>query len=92
MQIGGAAGFRTLDADPTAGFSVPFVPNLIHPIHTYVNAAVAAGFEILECQEPTFPKAGLEANPADAVLPEAVEQAFTGLPFIVVWRFRKTTG
>ena len=89
VQFGGVAGFRDQAADPTAGFTLPFVPNLHHPMHTYVNAAVAAGFEIEECREPTFPRAGMEMNPAYAVLPDAVTQAFGGLPFIVVWRLRK---
>lgn len=89
VQFGGVAGFRDQGADPTAGFTLPFVPNLHHPLHTYVNAAVAAGFEIEECQEPVFPESGLEANPAYAILPEAVKQAFGGLPFIVIWRLRK---
>jgi SAM-dependent methyltransferase len=89
VQFGGVAGFRDRDADPAQGFTMPFVPNLHHPLHSYVNAAVAAGLEIIECREPEFPDSGLEANPAYAVLPDAVRQAFGGLPFIVVWRMRK---
>lgn len=89
VQFGGVAGFRDESADPTKGFTLPYVPNLLHPLHTYLNAAVAAGLEVVECREPTFPDSGIEANPAYAVLPDAVRQAFDGLPFIVVWRFRK---
>ena len=89
VQFGGVAGFRDPDADPADGFTLNFVPNLHHPMHTYVNAAVAVGFEVVECREPVFPEAGMAANPAFAVLPDAVRQAFGGLPFIVVWRFRK---
>ncbi len=89
VQFGGVAGFRDPEADPTQGFTMPFVPNLHHPLHTYVNAAVAAGLEIVECREPVFSDEGLQANPAFAVLPDAVRQAFGGLPFIVVWRMRK---
>ncbi|MGI9603312.1 MAG: class I SAM-dependent methyltransferase [Acidimicrobiales bacterium] len=89
VQFGGVAGWRDLDADPTQGFVLPFVPNLLHPLHTYVNAAVAAGLEVAECREPTFPESGLTANPAYGFLPEAVVQAFDGLPFVVVWRFLK---
>lgn len=89
VQFGGVAGFRDPDADPTQGFTMPFVSNLHHPLHTYVNAAVAAGLAILECREPTFPDEGLETNPAHAVLPDAVRQAFGGLPFLVVWRMTK---
>ena len=89
VLLGGVAGFRHPNADPTQGFTMPFVPNLHHPLHTYVNAAIAAGLEIVECREPTITEEGLEANPAFAVLPDAVRQAFGGLPFVVVWRMRK---
>jgi SAM-dependent methyltransferase len=89
VQFGGVAGFRDPGADPAQGFTMPFVPNLHHPLHTYVNAAVAAGLEIVECREPTYPEAGYQANPAYAVLPDAVTQAYDGLPFLVVWRMRK---
>lgn len=89
VQFGGVAGFRDLDADPAAGFTLPFVPNLLHPIHTYIAAARRAGLEILECHEPTFPASGLQASPAYAIFPDAVRQAFEGLPFLVIWRFRR---
>lgn len=87
--FGGVAGFPDPDSDPTAGFTMPFVPNLLHQMHAYVNAAVAAGLEIVECREPSWPTSGLAANPAYAVIPDAVDQAFGDLPFIVVWRMRK---
>ncbi len=89
VQFGGVAGFRDSESDPLAGFTMPFIPNLLHPLHTYVNAAISAGLEIVECREPTFTEAGMAGNPAYAVMPEAVSQAFEGLPFIVVWKFRK---
>lgn len=89
VQFGGVAGFRDVDADPADGFTMPFVPNLHHPIHTYIGAALAAGLEIVECHEPTFPSSGLEANPAYAIVPDAVRQAYEGLPFLVIWRFRR---
>ena len=89
VLFGGAATFPDAEPDPDGGLRLPFVPNRHHPMHAYVNAAVGAGLEVLECREPIFPAEGLAANPAHAVLPEAVEQAFGGLPFVVVWRFRK---
>lgn len=91
VQLGGVAGFRdrSADRDRSGGFTLPFVPNLHHPLHTYVNAAIAAGLEIVECREPTFPPSALETNPAYAVVPDAVREAYTGLPFLVVWRLRK---
>jgi len=89
VQFGGVAGFRDPGVDPAKGFTLSYVANLHHPLHTYINAATAVGLEILECQEPTISAAGLESNPAYAILPEAVSQAFGGLPFLVVWRFQK---
>lgn len=88
VQIGGVAGFRDLDADPAAGFTMPFVPNLHHPVHTYVKAAVGAGLEILDCEEITYPESAIESNPAYAVLPDAVRQAYEDVPFILVWHLR----
>lgn len=88
VQFGGVAGFRDRDADPSDGFTMPFVPNLHHPLHGYVNAAVAAGLEIVGCDEVEYPESAIQANPAYAVLPDAVRQAYTGLPFIVIWQFR----
>ena len=87
--FGGAAAFRDPDADPAEGMTIPFVRNLAHPVHTYVNAAVAAGLEIVECREPTHAPETFALNPAYAVFPDAVEQAFSGLPFLLVWRMRK---
>lgn len=94
VQLGGVAGFRdrASAAERTDGFTLPFVPNLLHPLHTYVNAAVAAGLEIVECREPTFPESAIVTNPAYAMVPDAVREAYTGLPFIVVWRLRKPSG
>ena len=91
VQLGGVAGFRDRGSGGrrTDGLTLPFVPNLLHPLHTYVNAAVAAGLEIVECREPTFPESALETNPAFAIVPDAVREAFSGLPFIVVWSLRK---
>ena len=86
---GGAAGFRARDAEPSSGLTLPYVPNLHHPMHTYVNAAVASGLEVVECQEREFTPDGLASNPAYAIFPDAVRQAFGGMPFIVVWRLRK---
>lgn len=88
-MFGGAAAFRDRDADPSAGLTIPFVRNLHHPIHTYVNAAVGAGLEIVECHEPVHGPETYGSNPAYAVLPDAVEQAYAGLPFLVIWRMRK---
>lgn len=92
VLVGGVAGFRDLDADPAEGFSMPFVPNLHHPLGTYVNAAVAAGLEVTSCDEITYPESAIVANPAYAMVPDAVRQAYDGLPFVVVWQFRQPLG
>ncbi len=88
-HFGGVAGFPDRDQAPENGFRLPYVENLAHPIHTYVNAAVGAGLRIEECVEIEFPEDALAANPAAAVLPEAVRQAFGGLPFLLAWRLSK---
>lgn len=88
-QFGGVAAFRDPDADPTQGLTIPFVPNLPHPIHTYVNAAVGAGLRVVACHESPFPEDALAMNPAFAVYPDAVRQAFDGLPYLLVWHFEK---
>jgi SAM-dependent methyltransferase len=88
-HFGGVAGFPDRDRAPEKGFRLPFVENLAHPVHTYVNAAVGAGLRIDECVEVSFPEDALAANPAAAVLPDAVRQAFRGLPYLLVWRCSK---
>ncbi|MGK2929581.1 MAG: class I SAM-dependent methyltransferase [Acidimicrobiales bacterium] len=88
-HFGGVAGFPDRGQAPENGFRLPFVENLAHPVHTYVNSAVGAGLRIDECVEVDFPEDALAANPAAAVLPDAVGQAFGGLPFLLVWRCSK---
>ena len=88
-HFGGVAGFPDRDQAPENGFRLPFVENVAHPVHTYVNAAVGAGLRIDECIEVDFPEEALAANPAAAVLPDAVRQAYGGLPFLLVWRCSK---
>lgn len=88
-HFGGVAGFRDRDQAPGGGFRLPFVENLAHPVQTYVNSAVQAGLRIDECVEVDFPEEALAANPAAAILPDAVRQAFGGLPYLLVWRCSK---
>lgn len=88
-HFGGVATFPDRDRAPENGLRLPYVENLAHPVHTYVNSAVGAGLRIDECVEVTFPEEALAANPAAAVLPDAVRQAFGGLPFLLVWRCSK---
>lgn len=87
VLFGGVAAFRDRGARADDGFTLPYVENLHHPLHTYLNAAVGAGLEVAECREPTFTDEAIAASPAFAAHPDAVRQAFDGLPFAVVWRF-----
>ncbi|MEX2100267.1 MAG: methyltransferase domain-containing protein [Acidimicrobiia bacterium] len=82
IHLGGAALFPV----DTEGFELHYVPDMLHEIGEYVRAAIGAGLEIQECHEPTFVESGIVTNPAYAVMPEAVRQAFTGLPAGIVWR------
>ena len=88
-HFGGVAGFPDPDQAPADGFRLPFVENVAHPVHAYVNSAVGAGLRIDDCVEVDFPEDALAANPAAAVLPDAVRQAFGGLPFLLTWRCSK---
>jgi SAM-dependent methyltransferase len=86
VTFGGAAVFPTA----SEGFELHFVPNLVHPVSDYVRAALDAGLLIRECREPVVPDVAITTNPAHAVVPDAVRQAFEGLPFLLVWRFERT--
>ena len=88
-HFGGVASVPDRSQVPAEGFRLPFVANRAHPVHDYVNSAVRAGLRIEECVEVEFPEAALVTNPAAAVLPDAVRQAFGGLPFLLVWRCSK---
>ena len=85
VTFGGAAVFPAA----SEGFELHFVRNLVHPVSEYVRAAVDAGLLIRECHEPVVPSEAITANPAHAVVPGAVRQAFDGLPFLLVWRFER---
>lgn len=82
VSFGGAAVFPT-DAD---ALELHFLPNLVHPVSSYVSAAIAAGLVIRGCQEHPVPEQAITTNPAYAVVPDAVRQAFEGLPFLLVWQ------
>jgi ubiquinone/menaquinone biosynthesis C-methylase UbiE len=82
VSFGGAAVFPAA----SDGFELHFVPNLRHPVSEYVRAVLDAGLAIRECREPAFPELAITSNPAYAVVPDAVRQAFEGLPFLLVWK------
>lgn len=85
VLLGGTALFPA----PGARGELHHVRNLHHPVSEYVAAATAAGLRVRACLEPETPASAIEANPAHAVLPDAVRQAFEGLPFLLVWHFEK---
>ena len=82
VMFGGAAVFPT----DSERFELHYVRNTVHAVSDYVGAAAAAGLVVSECREPLVPEGAITANPAHAVVPDAVRQAFTGLPFLLVWR------
>ncbi len=85
MLLGGAAIFPSGEE----GLQLPFVPNLLHPVREYVAVSLGAGPVVAECREAPFPETAIVANPAYAVIPDAVRQAVEGLPFLLAWRLTK---
>lgn len=85
VTFGGAAIFPSDEE----GFHFPYVRNLVHHVGEYVIAARRAGLDVAECHEPAMPDTALALNPAYSVLPDAVMQAFEGLPFVLGWRLTK---
>jgi len=68
-----------------------YVRSVVHPVSDYVQAVTAAGLVVHACREPVMPESAITRNPAFAVVPDAVRQAFEGLPFLLVWRLDKPT-
>ena len=66
-----------------------YVRSVVHPVSEYVQAATATGLVVRACREPVMPESAITRNPAFAVVPDAVRQAFEGLPFLLVWRLDK---
>lgn len=54
----------------------------------YVRAFLAAGLELVDCVEPTHDAATLAGHLAHSFVPDAVVQAYEGLPFLLVWNLR----
>jgi SAM-dependent methyltransferase len=85
VLLGGTATFP----GDGPGFELPYVPNLLHPVSEYVAAALAAGFAIRSCAEPAMPELAITGNPAYPVVPDAVRQAYEGMPFLLVWELER---
>lgn len=89
---GGMAAFPIADRSPDAGptdMQIHFVPNLVHHAHEYVTAATSAGLRITGCDEPTVTEDWVRGYPSYAAFPDATQQAFGGLPFLIIWQYCK---
>ena len=84
----GTSGHAVFPVDDDAA-GIHYVPNLLHPVSSYVRAFTAAGLVIRECREPVVDETILARFPSHVVLPEATEQAFLGLPYLLLWRAEK---
>ena len=88
-STGGVAAFPTTDKRPdvAAGdaMTINYVPNLVHNVHEYVAAIVAAGMEIVGCHEPLVDESTVASFPSFAAFPDATRQAFVGLPYLLIW-------
>jgi ubiquinone/menaquinone biosynthesis C-methylase UbiE len=99
MKPGGTAvlsdihPFNTMIGGSVAGFpgadiseGLPYVVNLTHQISDYVTAFNAAALSIVECIEPRWSEAQFKRLPGYPVYPDACEQAFADLPYLLIWR------
>jgi hypothetical protein len=86
-----ALTFGSVALFPTGSetFELHYVRSVVHPVCEYVQAATATGLVVRECREPVMPESAITRNPAFAVVPDAVRQAFEDLPFLLVWQLDK---
>ncbi|MEO3764629.1 class I SAM-dependent methyltransferase [Streptomyces sp. B5E4] len=98
VALGSIPAVRLLDGSPGR------VETYRHAVGDYVRAALAAGLEVLGCEEPGVPAAGeAKAAPAPAagpgpweawpwslreLVPEAAAASDAGVPAEIVWHFR----
>ena len=71
--------------------TINYVPNLIHNVHEYISAVVAADLEIVGCHEPRAGDATVESFPTFEAFPDATRAAFLGLPYLLIWDLAKRT-
>jgi ubiquinone/menaquinone biosynthesis C-methylase UbiE len=88
-STGGMAAFPVEDRRPdvAAGesMSVHYVRNLVHNVHEYLDAMLAAGLQVAGCHEPLVDEAVVAAMPGYQAFPDATRQAFVGWPYLLVW-------
>jgi SAM-dependent methyltransferase len=76
--LGGTAAF------PHGG-GLAHVRNLAHPVSRYVRACRALGLEVVDCVELDHTAEMLTGHLAHPFVPDAVVQAYEGLPFLLIW-------
>ncbi|MGH9270085.1 MAG: methyltransferase type 11, partial [Ilumatobacteraceae bacterium] len=77
--IGGTAAF------PHEG-GLAHVRNLHHPLSRYLQAARAAGLTVMNCVEVESDEDLITSHLAYSFHPDAVREAFEGVPFVVIWQ------
>jgi ubiquinone/menaquinone biosynthesis C-methylase UbiE len=86
MVGGGIAGWPSDDI--TKG--IPYVVNRVHQVSDYIEAFNEASLSVAACVEPRFGEAQVVQLPSFGMYPDASRQAFGGLPYILIWRLRRS--
>jgi ubiquinone/menaquinone biosynthesis C-methylase UbiE len=86
MVGGGIAGWPSDDI--TKG--IPYVVNRVHQVSDYIEAFNEASLSVVACVEPRFGEAQVAQLPSFGMYPDASRQAFGGLPYILIWRLRRS--
>lgn len=81
ISLGSTAGF-------VDGGGLAHVRDLLHPVSHHVRAAHAAGLQIVGCTEVDADEQMLTGHLAYPFVPDAVLQAYEGLPFLLIWELR----
>lgn len=71
------------------GDGLAHVRDLLHLVGHHVRAAHAAGLAIADCVEVPPDEAMLSGHLAYPFVPEAVVQAYEGIPFLLIWELRR---
>ncbi len=85
VLIGGTALFPDPEAPPDRP-TLAHTRNLYHPLSTYIAAITGADLRVVDCREIPMPESAIADNPVYPLIPEAVTQAFEGIPFILTWQ------
>lgn len=89
---GGGAVFPTSDEprDVASGsMALHYVPNLVHHVSEYVTAILGAGMSVTGCHEPVVDESLVSRFLSFAAFPDATRQAFSGLPYLLIWEAAK---